>query len=71
MLAVGILIGFLVGFFCACYGVAKMKIGDLRIDNSDPEETYMFLELEKGVGDISKKRIVLLKVNPTNYISQD
>lgn len=45
-------------------------VGTLRIDNSDPEDgPYMFLELEKGIGDISSKKHVILKVKQKNFIS--
>lgn len=44
-------------------------VGALRIDNSEPEEgPYLFLELSKGIGDISSKKYVLLKVNLKNFI---
>lgn len=46
-------------------------IGDLRIDNSDPEDgPYMFLELSKRIGDISSKKYVVLKVKLENFIPQ-
>ena len=46
------------------------RVGTLRIDRSDPTEPpYIFLELEKGVGDISSKKNVILKVSNENYIS--
>jgi hypothetical protein len=46
-------------------------IGTLRIDSSDPYEgPYMFLELRKDVGNIGRKKYVVLKVNTKSYISQ-
>lgn len=46
------------------------RVGTLRIDNFDPEDgPYMFLELEKGIGDISSKKHVILKVEQKNFIS--
>ena len=46
-------------------------IGDLRIDNSDPEDgPYIFLELSKQIGDISSKKYVVLKVKLENFIPQ-
>lgn len=46
-------------------------VGTLRVDSSDPNDgPYMFLELEKGVGDISSRRYVLLKVNLDSYLSR-
>lgn len=62
----GILLGFGVTFL-----ILKDKpIGTLRIDSSDPDGPYMFLELESGVGDICTKTHVLLKVDTKSYISQ-
>ncbi|HOA80595.1 MAG TPA: hypothetical protein PKK61_05975 [Defluviitaleaceae bacterium] len=46
-------------------------IGDLRIDNSDPEDgPYIFLELSKRIGNISSKKYVVLKVKLENFIPQ-
>ena len=46
-------------------------IGDLRIDNSDPEYgPYMFLELSKWIEDVSSKKYVVLKVKFENFIPQ-
>ncbi len=46
-------------------------IGDLRIDNSDPEDgPYIFLELSKRIVDISSKKYVVLKVKLENFIPQ-
>lgn len=64
---------FLAGMF---FGISVVTIifrahwvGTLRIDNSDPEDgPYMFLELEKGIGDISSKKHVILKVKRKNFI---
>lgn len=65
---------FLAGIF---FGIAVVVliyrayyVGTLRIDRSDPTEApYMFLELDKGVGDISRKKNVILRVKNENYIS--
>ena len=66
-----IVVGFAIGFICACIGVLSLKIGTLRIDRSDPGESpYMFLEISKGVGDVSGRKYVLLDVRNENYVSQ-
>ena len=66
------IIGFAVGFVCACISVLRLKVGTLRIDRSDPTEPpYMFLEIAKDVGDISSRKFVLLDVRNENYISQE
>lgn len=49
----------------------KLKtVGTLRIDSSDPDGPYIFLELSRGVGDIRREEFVNLKVNTDSYISQ-
>lgn len=66
------IIGFGIGFISACIGVLRLKIGTLKIDRSDPTEPpYMFLEISKGVGDVSNRKYVLLDVRNENYISQE
>lgn len=69
-LAIGFLIGMLVGIFItAIYIVRSYHVGTLRIDTSDPnDKPYMFLELDKGFGDISKKKNVILNVKREDYI---
>lgn len=46
-------------------------IGTLRIETSDPDGPYLFLELDKGVGDISKEEYVRLRVSNESYITRN
>lgn len=47
----------------------KDKIGFLRIDDSDPDGVYMFLEITKGnVDKLRKSKYVLLEVKNENFI---
>ena len=50
--------------------INKMRsIGALRIDQSDPaDKPYMFLEIKRGVEDISRRKLVVLKVKRENFI---
>lgn len=43
-------------------------VGSLRVDKSDPDQPYMFLELDKGMGNITSKKHVILKVKLENFI---
>lgn len=44
-------------------------VGTLRIDSSDSEgQPLMFLEIYKGVGDISSKTVVALDVSTEGYL---
>lgn len=64
-----ILAGIVIGIGLAMIIFKAYFIGTLRIDKSDPnEEPYVFLELNKGIGDISSKKHVVLKVSTKNYI---
>ena len=67
-----VLLGFIGGmvFFLIC--LAARSIGTLRIDQSDPTEPpYLFLDLDKPVESIVKKKYVLFRVSKKNFISQD
>lgn len=64
-----ILAGVLLGISISSIIYRSYFVGNLRIDNSDPADgPYMFLELEKGIGDISSKKHVILKVKLKNFI---
>lgn len=49
---------------------SKKPIGVLRIDSSDPDGPYLFLELETDPNVLKKEKYVTLKVNTKSYISQ-
>ncbi len=71
MLLIAFVAGILFGLIFMNWALNKAKVGTLRVDSSDPEDgPYLFLELEKGVGDISSKSYVLLKVNTQSYLSR-
>ena len=50
--------------------IEEMNVGILRIDTSDPDGPYMFLELEVGVEEVMSKKHVSLEVSTENYISR-
>lgn len=43
-------------------------VGTLRIDRSDPDGPYLFLELKKGIKKIVSKKYVVLKVEEKDFI---
>lgn len=52
-----------------CFGIAVITlmfrvhmVGTLRIEASDPDGPYMFLELSKDAGNIMSQKHVMLKV---------
>lgn len=64
-----ILAGVLFGLGISALVRRPYFVGTLRVDTSYSEDDpYLFLELENGVGDISSKRYVLLKVDLESYL---
>lgn len=67
---------FLAGLLCGAIGFAVAKRirtrvdGDLRIDRSDPDGPYLFLELSNAVDTISGKKRVMFNVVDNNYTRQ-
>lgn len=48
---------------------SKKPMGVLRIDSSDPDGPYLFLELETDPNVLKKERYITLKVDTKSYIS--
>ena len=61
------------GITVASVGDCIKVIGDLRIDRSDPDGPFLFLELNanQSVERLTHKTFVMLKVNARDYISQE
>ena len=65
-------VGMLIGCVITLIIFKKFQVGDLRVDNSIPEDgPYLFLELYRSPEDIMNKQYVVLKVNTQSYISHD
>lgn len=65
------IIGLVVGLIFARYVIRKETYGTLRIDRSDPDGPYLFLELDRNVEELSKQKHVVFNVLDKNYISQE
>lgn len=64
-------LGALLGFWIA-HIMKTMPIGTLRVDRSDPDGTYLFLELHPGgIEEIQRSKRVVLEVNMKSYLSQE
>lgn len=50
---------------------SQKPVGTLRIDTSDPDGPYLFLELHTQVSEVMKQKQVTLDVNTESYISQN
>lgn len=65
-------IGILVGCVITLSIFRMRSVGSLRIDTSDPDDgPYLFLELEKDIGEIYQKKHVVLKVNTKSFIPHE
>lgn len=69
----GLSIGVIFSFPCSAFGwgTKHKTSGTLRIDTSDPDGPYMFLELGEGLRDITQKKEIILKVVIKDYIPHE
>lgn len=69
---VGAILGIVVGRIWQHY-ISKSKTGHsgtIRIDNSDSDGPYMFLELNEDLDTVCNKKEIVCKINNTSYLSQ-
>ena len=63
-----VVVGILIGYVISSIIRRKHPVGFLRIDKSDPDGPYLFLELKKSVNEIVTQRTVLLEVKREDFI---
>lgn len=63
-----VVVGIMIGFVVSSIIRRKYSVGFLRIDKSDPDGPYLFLELKKSVNEIIAQRTVLLEVKREDFI---
>lgn len=61
-------VGILIGFAVSAISRRKHPVGFLRIDKSDSDGPYLFLELKKSVNEIVTQKTVLLEVKREDFI---
>lgn len=71
-LVVGAMLGICIGMVWRGVYLKRNAIGDLRVDHSDPDSPYLFLELSgnQSVRTIEQQNYVVLKVRVEDLISQ-
>lgn len=68
-IVIAVVIGIVVGSVLTVLVMGSLSSGNLRIDQSIPEEDpYLFLELTKSVSMILHKKFVILKVRAEDFI---
>ena len=65
------ILGFLIGCGITATIFKRKCIGTLRVDTSDPDGPFIFLEASKSIDFITSQKSVMLNVNLKNYISHD
>lgn len=68
MEVVYVVVGIMIGFVVSSIIHQKHPVGFLRIDKSDPDGPYLFLELKKSVNEIIAQRTILLEVKREDFI---
>ena len=61
------IIGVVVGYILSVTFKHSKSVGTLKIDSSDPEGPYLFLELSKDVDYIRREQYVTFRVDDSNY----
>ena len=63
------LVGILIGIVISLVSLFFCLVGTLRIVQSDPlDNPYMFLEIKKRIDDISRRKVVILRVQREDFI---
>lgn len=63
-----VVIGIVIGFIVSSIIRRKHPVGFLRIDKSDSDGPYLFLELKKSINEIVTQKTVLLEVKRKDFI---
>ena len=48
-----------------------ISIGNLRVDHSDPDGPFLFLELSKQIEAVVRKKYVIMRVKKKDFISHE
>ena len=67
-MAVVFSLGGLTGAILTCIVFRFFLVGTLRVDHSDPDGPFLFLELSKRVESVTSKKYVVLRVKAKDFI---
>lgn len=65
------LLAFWLGYFVREKKLKRAASGVLRVDRSDPDGPYLFLELSRDVNAVMRDKYITLEVDTKGYISRD
>lgn len=60
---------FFLGYYIRERKLKRSASGVIRVDRSDPDGPYLFLELHKDVDAVMRDKYITLEVNVKDYIS--
>lgn len=69
MEVVYVVVGIMIGFVVSSIIRRKHPVGFLRIDKSDPDGPYLFLELKKSVNEIIAEALGISTSTVSNYLN--
>lgn len=67
VICIGVVSGIIVGLIPYILDKRKTSVGTLKIDTSDNDGPYLFLELHKDVSEIYNQKKITLDVDPTDF----
>ena len=67
-LAIIFALGVLVGAIFTGIVFQLFSVGTLRVDNSDPDGSFLFLELSKRIEAVVSKKYVVLRVKAKDFV---
>lgn len=65
-IVIAILVGILIGFTLAAIIFHRGALGTIRIETSDPDGPYLFLELNTDIRNVARKKNVNFRVRITD-----
>lgn len=66
---IAFILGIIIGSIVTNIIFYRKRAGVIRIDQSDPSDPpYLFLELETGLDQVEKSKMVFLSVKKENYL---
>ncbi len=64
------IIGFILGLFFMAYGNVLKIVGTIRVDSSNEDGPYLFLELDKPLSDVLTQKYVVVNIDTSSFIPQ-
>lgn len=73
--AIGIILTFVlgiaIGLFTSVAITKRFSSGTLKMNRTDPDGPYLFLELSEDIDEILRMEYITLKVDPNDYVSHE